>query len=132
MHQRQLIPLLGVQWLAPLAVVGGIVLLAGAGIVYKEDIKALLHAFIRVVDRCGPRSTSSTSPECHGPAPLQSPSIGPCIASMPGTDVVVQLLRHLCSPSVDGRVCRMTLMRFLERNTQTASNAARICNVRPL
>ena len=48
-----LIHLLGVQWLAPLAVVGGIVLLAGAGIVYKEDIKALLHAFIRVVDRCG-------------------------------------------------------------------------------
>ncbi len=47
---------LGVQWLAPLAVVGGIVLLAGAGIVYKEDIKALLHAFIRVVDRCGPYS----------------------------------------------------------------------------
>ena len=40
------------QWLAPLAVVGGIALLAGAGIVYKEDIKSLLHAFIRVVDRC--------------------------------------------------------------------------------
>ena len=42
------------QWLAPLAVVGGIALMAGAGIVYKEDIKALLHAFIRVVDRCDP------------------------------------------------------------------------------
>ena len=42
------------QWLAPLAVVGGIALMAGAGIVYKEDIKALLHAFIRVVDRYGP------------------------------------------------------------------------------
>ncbi len=43
---------LSAQWLAPLAVVGGIALMAGAGIVYKEDIKALLHAFIRVVDRC--------------------------------------------------------------------------------
>ena len=50
------------QWLAPLAVVGGIALLAGAGIVYKEDIKSLLHAFIRVVDRCGAVRDPSTQP----------------------------------------------------------------------
>ena len=48
------------QWLAPLAVVTGIALMAGAGIVYKDDIKALLHAFIRVVDRCGPSPDSAT------------------------------------------------------------------------
>ena len=40
------------QWLAPLGAVGGIVLMASAGIVFKDDIKGLLHAFIHVVDKC--------------------------------------------------------------------------------
>ena len=93
----RLIRVLGVQWLAPLAVVGGIVLLAGAGIVYKEDIKALLHAFIRVVDRCrrhlvflaGPvRPSSRLDAICH---------IWPSTRFRFGTKELCNARRRLCS-----------------------------------
>ena len=42
------------QWLAPLAAVGGIALLAGGGLLFKDQIADLLRVFIETVDGWGP------------------------------------------------------------------------------
>ena len=42
------------QWLAPVAALGGLAIMGGAGYLYKDQIKVLLGVFIEAVEGWGP------------------------------------------------------------------------------